>query len=115
MKYLISESKLDSLITDYLKRNYEPDYGWGPDLFNYYKNDSERYGYVEFTIDDRQGYIFSKVEDKLYDAEPNSLIIRDWVADNLHNIFGNLWKPVFVKWFIKNTDLPVEHLVISYM
>lgn len=110
MKYLISESKLNSLIYKYLTDNFYPDYNWGPDLYDFYKKETERYGYVDFLIDDVSSYLYLLNENEKWQIPPKSLVIRSAFANKLNDLFGEFWKPVFIKWFEDNSGLDVEHL-----
>ena len=102
MKYIISESKINSLIYDFLTSNYHGDYKWGPKFHEFYRQDVSEYGYHDFMIDDISAYD--------YDGDNGTLGIQDWVYEGLDDLFGNLWEPIFVKWFEDNSGLPVEHL-----
>lgn len=113
MKYIISESKLESFIEDYLNNSYHPDYGWGPELWEFYKGESEHYGYVDLTIDDVSAYQYLYKENEWEKNLPKTLLIQPWVAEKLDDLFGNIWEPLFVNWFEKNSGLPVEHFVIK--
>lgn len=112
IKYVISESRVEELIVKFLDKNYRPDYDWGPDLFDFYKKDSERYGYLDFVINDIRAYLYLLKEDEWENNKPKTLVLQDWIGEQLTDLFGDMWKPVFVKWFEKNTNLPVEHLIV---
>lgn len=111
MKYIISESKLESVITDFLIGRYIPDYGWASK--QYYEKEVKKYGYTHFEINDIYGYFYLYAANELNNNLPKTLFIHDWVEDTLNGFFGDAWKPVFVKWFENNTGLPVEHLMFS--
>ena len=104
MKYLITESRLDGLIYEYLTKNYYPDYNWGPDLHDQYKKDIAKFGFHDFIINDKRAYAYRG-------QGRNELLVRLWVGKKLDSLFGDLWKPVFVKWFEDNSGLPVKKLV----
>ena len=111
MKYIITESKLNSAIYEYLSENYYPDYNWDtPEEYEKYLN---RWGTYVFEVDDVKSYLYVKhvKEDDILN-KPNSLIVYSHMSDDLTNWFGDFWKPVFVKWFEDNTRLKVDHLVI---
>ena len=103
MKYIISESKLNSLIYDFLTSNYHADYKWGPELHNFYRDDIAEYGYHDFMINDISAYDYS--------GDSKTLGIREWIHKQLDELFGDFWEPVFVKWFEDNSGLPVENLL----
>ena len=110
MKYLISESRLFDFIYEYLSSRYYPDYNWGPELHQFYKNDIEAHGWYDFNINDTGAYTYLG-EDGIYnDNEKNTLLIQPWISENLDMLFGTAWKDVFVKWFEDNSGLPVEHV-----
>lgn len=102
MKYIISESKLHSLIYDYLTSSFQPDYEWGPKLHDFYKNDVAKYGYHDFLINGKSAFD--------YRGATETLGIREWVSENLNDLFGNLWGLTFVEWFEDNSGLPVKNL-----
>lgn len=111
MKYLIGQSKLDSLIYDFLDSRYVPDYGWASN--EYYMNEAKKYGYTHFEINDVYGYFYLYAANERDNNLPRTLFIHDWVAGTLSDYFGDFWQPVFVKWFNKNTNLSVEHILIG--
>lgn len=100
MKYIISENVIDTAIYDYLTDNFYPDYNWGPELHDFYKNEVETYGSYQFEINDRYEYA--------YYGDGKELVVYGNTYNKLTNLFGNLWKPVFVKWFEDNSGLKVE-------
>lgn len=113
MKYIISESKMDSTIRSYLTHYIHPDYNWGPDLHDFYQKDVEEYGMYDFLINDDvaytyhgyQGYEDGDVE------EVGTLYIENWVVNKLSTLFGNFWVPVFKDWFEENSGLKVNKMV----
>jgi hypothetical protein len=58
MKYIITESKAKDIILKYLDVNIEPDYSWGPELHDFYREDVERHGNYDFVINDRLAYSY---------------------------------------------------------
>lgn len=110
MKIIIKESRADDLILKYLERYIHPDYGWGS--FDYYKSELERYGYLDFEIDDNRAYVYLLNKDEYRSNEPNTLGIHIYYWEKLSDLFGDRWKPVFIDWFETNTNLPVEHLIV---
>lgn len=103
MKFIISESKLNSFIYDFLTRNYHGDYKWGPELHDFYRKDVSEYGYHDFMIDDISAYDYTE--------DTKTLGIQDWIHEQLDDIFGKFWEPVFVKWFEDNSGLSVEPFI----
>jgi hypothetical protein len=112
MKYLITESRLEGIIRDYLDGHYYPDYNWAEKEF--YKGDVERFGHYEFNIDDDSAYVYLLKKDKYSKVPPKTLIVQPYVGEKLTDLFGNAWEPVFVKWFEDNTGLPVEHISVQW-
>ena len=94
MKYLISESKIESVIRKYLDDNYIPDWGWlEPEQ---YKEEFERWGELYFEINDHTRYTY--LDGKLTVGE----------SPDLDGYFGDVWRPVFPQWFEDNTGLEVH-------
>ena len=58
MKYIITESKMDSAIHSYLTNSVHPDYNWGPELHDFYKKDVKEHGGYGFEIDDVVAYSY---------------------------------------------------------
>ena len=52
MKVIITENRAEQVILKYLDKYIEPDYSWGPELHDFYKEDIERYGSYDFVIND---------------------------------------------------------------
>ena len=100
MKYIISESKIDSIIRKYLDDNYIPDWGWLDHLE--YKSEYDQWGEFYFEINDHVRYKY--VDGKLTVGE----------SPDLDNYVGNLWRDVFATWFEEHTGLRVyEYKVID--
>ena len=112
MKYIISESRLDGVIYDYLSSNLEPDYGWHEPRL--YKKEAHRWGYVTFDIELRPAFKYFLKPDKPSIEKPKTLLVGALIAWRLGELFGDRWEPVFVKWFDDNTELPVSHLDFVY-
>jgi hypothetical protein len=116
MKYIINESKVSDSIynfidkmfdTDYI--NYfhpEDDYGDGNDdpnscvfYFNDYGDEDsvfKWYGKEYWSEYTHEGLEFKKKSPMIQVDEP--------YYSRLDNLFGELWKPIFLKWF--NTNYP---------
>ena len=104
MKVTINKSKIDSIILKYLDDNYYPDYNWGPELHKFYREDVKRHGSYDFLINDSLAYSY-------WDLDQNSnklLEVMPWVYEKLDGLFGDYWEPIFIKWFEKNSGLPVK-------
>jgi hypothetical protein len=93
---------LDKIIYDFLENEYYPDYNWGPELFDFYREDVEKYGSITFYIDDSVSY---------YYYENGTLEIMPSVYERLNSWFNDSWPPVFKKWFEENSGLKVKRVV----
>jgi hypothetical protein len=124
MKYIITESKLESAIISYLDENFYPDYGW----HDSYQEYVDRWGDNVFFINDVESYIYygcnanGGPEDEffadyghLHNFECPLLSIYPAVSQQLNSYFGNMWKPVFKKWFEENTGLIVNQITDAYI
>jgi hypothetical protein len=121
MKIIITESRLEKVVTDYLDDIYVPDYGWSYPYV--YQKDVNQYGDLVFFIDDKDSYIYygcnanAGPEDEffagyghLHNYKCPLLSVYPVVAQRLDSTFGDIWKPIFKKWFEKNTGLEVAQL-----
>jgi len=129
MKVVISESRLESSIIDYLDDTFTPDYGWGNNTrHGSYKEDVDRYGDVVFFIDDQDTYIYfgcnanAGPEDEyfagygyLHNYECPLLLVYPREGEMLTRMFGDRWLPVFKKWFENNTKLEVAQITNDYI
>ena len=108
-KYIISESRLDKLIYEYLDENYTPDTGWLAPV--HYKRYIDRSGSYEFIVDDKVAFaLVGKSKNKVLFPIPNTLLLWEHTEAKLSDWFGNMWKPVMVRWFEDNTGLQVKEL-----
>jgi hypothetical protein len=103
MKVIITENRAEQVILKYLDRYIEPDYSWGPELHDFYKEDIERYGSYDFVIDDTLSYSYW-----LEDDYTGRLDVTPRVYNELDGLFGNMWEDLFVEWFEKNSGLKVD-------
>ena len=129
MKYIITESKLESAIISYLDENFIPDYGWNNNTrHGSYQDDVDKWGDVVFFINDTDSYIYygcnanAGPEDEffsgyghLHNYKCPLLLIYPRVGQQLSNYFGDMWKPVFKKWFEENTGLIVNQITDDYI
>lgn len=104
----LNEKDLDKFIYKYLTEEYYPDYNWGPELHDFYREDVDEYGAYDFYINDVVGYTYLGEYDG-YDYL-YTLVIHKWVADGLKPLFGNKWIPVFKEWFEHNSGLTVREI-----
>ena len=125
MKYIIVESKLDQVITEYLNEifpldnvNYLNPIEYNHDTREEYEDENrvEFYlgDYDETTDFDDDEYIF-----KWYDAEYFNvgtdvrkrcplIHLEEQYSNKLNGYFGDKWIEPFKKWFSENFDLPVK-------
>jgi hypothetical protein len=101
---LDKKDKLNKIIYDFLKDEYYPDYDWGPHLFDFYREDVEKYGDITFYVNDSEAYVY-------YDD--GTLEIMPWVCERLNSWFNNAWYSVFKDWFEENSGLKVSRIVDS--
>jgi hypothetical protein len=93
---------LDKIIYDFLKDEYYPDYNWGPELFDFYREDVEKYGFISFYINDNEEYTY---------YNDGTLEIMRNTSERLDSWFNDSWKPVFKKWFEEHSGLKVKRIV----
>ena len=97
---ILGEDSVDELIYLYLNENCYPDYNWGPELHDFYREEIEKYGSYDFLINDEPEYHYIK------DA---GLYISFRLRDKLDEVFkGYDWVPVFNKWFEENSGLKTK-------
>lgn len=97
-------SNLENLIYGFLQDDFYPDYGWGPELFDFYREDVEKYGSIPFYINDSEGYVY-------YDD--GTLEIMPWVCKKLNEYFNDSWYSAFKGWFEEHSGLKVDRIVDS--
>ena len=126
MKYLITESKLNSAIYEYIDQLFHE--GKKIEMVKHTRPDDDTFEDVE--VEDAYDF-FHKGEDDLftwtgkeyYDRPFNSSLFSKWLelapiveivdyekVDVLNNMFGNLWRPIFIKWFEDLFSLPIKTL-----
>ena len=130
MKVVITESRLESLIIDYLNDSYYPDYGWKGNSKSDigYQDEVDRWGDIVFFIDDVESYFYygcnanAGPEDEffapyghLHNYQCPLLSINPNISKSLTTMFGDRWLPVFKKWFENNTGLEVAQITNNYI
>ena len=134
MKYLITESKLEQGIYDYLDELFSAENGSTEihKLKSIDENGKEIDGAYDLVNDDyydgdNQDYLFSWTDNEYYElltpnyitqAELETLIKKTPNVEmhdknkvmSLNSIFGEMWKPIFNKWFQDKVNLPVKTL-----
>jgi len=98
------KSSLENLIYEFLNDDFYPDYNWGPELFDFYREDVKEHGVIPFYINDSEAYVY-------YDD--GTLEIMPWVCEKLNEYFNDLWYSVFKSWFEENSGLKVSMMVDS--
>ena len=96
------KSSLENLIYEFLNDDFYPDYNWGPELFDFYREDVKEHGLIPFYINDSEAYVY-------YDD--GTLEIMPWVCEKLNEYFNDLWYSVFKSWFEENSGLKVSMMV----
>jgi hypothetical protein len=122
MKYIITESKLENAIMEYINNtNIIPDYGWStPEEYKeelnrwgevmLYLNDDTSFRYFGCNSGDNEDDMDFSPSGRLYHFECPLLQVWPSVSYQLNNLFGDLWKPVLKKWFEENTGLEVSEI-----
>jgi hypothetical protein len=132
MKVIITESKLDDVIYNYIDELFTAENGNNEihKLESLSASDELNKpieGAYEFVNDDYyehdQEYLFTWTGKKYYenhahqsfgarliDEAPIVEINDDNKVRNLDSYFGNLWRPVFIKWFQDKVNLPIKTL-----
>ena len=134
MKYLITESKLEQGIYDYLDELFSAENGNTEihKLKSIDEDGKEIDGAYDLVNDDyydgdNQDYLFSWTDNEYYEsltpnyitqAELETLIKKTPNVEmhdknkvmSLNSIFGEMWKPIFSKWFQDKVNLPVKTL-----
>ena len=129
MKYLITESKLDDVIYNYIDELFVAENGSTEihkleSINQDGENIEDVYDIVndDYYDDDNGGdYLFTWAGKKYYenhahqsfgarlvDEAPIVEINDGGKVRNLDSYFGNLWKPVFIKWFKDKVNLPIK-------
>lgn len=104
----LNEQELYDIIYQYLTEEYYPDYNWGPELHDFYKEDVKRYGLYNFEINDLPAYTYLGEWDGyeyLY-----TLYVNLWIQNELNSLFGDIWVEVFIEWFENNSGLEVKEI-----
>ena len=120
MKVIITESRLEKVITDYLDDLYQPDNGWSyPDV---YQVGVKHYGDLVFFINDQDSYVYYGCNHLSFEKDGHLhhyncplLSVYPRVSERLDSTFGEIWKPIFKKWFEEHTGLEVAQLTTDYI
>lgn len=128
MKYIITkqqEEKLESIIIEQLNSKLTPFGGWNPKKYkedlNHPFSDSEIFISLEDLGDDEdrdadqyEHIFYSRCDNPNYEYEGNGdcpEVVLDSLKWNFfQSMFGDIWQPIFLKWFEKNSKLPVARV-----
>lgn len=119
MKYIITEEQNNSLkryIHDYIESNFTPYNGW---LFpKEYKTEIRYSSEVFFFLEESEGsgedrhmYYSLCLYEKWDESKCPHLKIPKDAYDSLYEMFGDLWKSIFIEWFEENTKLKVKEVI----
>lgn len=129
MKVVITESRLEKVVTDYLDDLYYPDYGWKgvSQPGSSYQDEVDRWGDIVFFVDDVDSYVYygcnaGSENDRAFDGYGRLhnykcplLELNPHTAKRLDSIFGDIWRPIFQKWFKEHTGLEVAQFTTDYI
>jgi len=104
MKYIISESKINDVIYNYINDNYFFD--------DYNKDVLDHKNSFSFYNERRLVYVYFKEYSGYYRKYIKQLELQYWVAEQLTSIFGEIWEPIFIGWFQDKTELEVASFEI---
>jgi hypothetical protein len=118
MKFIINESKIELVIEKFLNDTFDVEnINWTPIMdFDGNEDDSAfEFYYGDFMDSDTVFRLYNKnYWRKMTDTRiPLSPILFFENNDNyklLNDVFGDVWKPVFIKWFEKNFGFKVKTL-----
>jgi len=130
MKYLITESKLEQVIYDYIDKLFAAENGKTEiHKLNSIDEDGKdidgAYDFVndDYYDDDNQDYLFSWTGKEYYENHQsqsfgtrlvNEAPIVEILDKNkvmtLNSIFSEMWEPIFDKWFQDKVNLPIKTL-----
>jgi hypothetical protein len=125
MKYIITEDKVRDIILNYIENKYpidEINYTEGHD--NDGNPDDSSYVFYYGDYDDGGNNIFGWYGRNYFLNGMDNPTTRIRISlspilyfedsreiDNLNNLFGNKWEPVFIEWFYRNFSLRVKTVV----
>lgn len=121
MKYIISESKLDGLIYDYIDKLFsERQLNYGhPLVGNQWGHDVENKHAYEFFFETGSSDedVCFKWMDCGYFLHPSRMsnrcpmvVVENQFEWRLNSLFDDLWKPIFKDWFTDKFNLPVKSI-----
>jgi hypothetical protein len=123
MKYLITESKLNSAIYEYIDELFHNGYDIRMEEAEDEDGNPIEYAYDFIQDNGDYGFLFTWTGKEYYDRPYNSSLFSKWSelapiveiaayekVDTLNNMFGDLWRPIFIKWFEDLFLLPIKTL-----
>jgi|688.fasta_scaffold38640_5 hypothetical protein len=128
MKYLITESKLNSAIYEYIDQLFHE--GKKIEMVKHTRHGDDTDEDVEVEVEGAYDFfhkgepdLFTWTGKEYYDRPYNSSLFSKWSelapiveiaayekVDTLNNMFGDLWRPIFIKWFEDLFLLPIKTL-----
>jgi hypothetical protein len=124
MKIIIAESKLDSIILNYINDmfpvdeiNYtefeDEDGNFDDSAYSFYFGDYDYGGEIIFRWYGKEYWRGDDTEILRHRIERSPVLYFDDSNDfnKLTSMFGDKWEPVFIKWFTKNFGLNVKTVI----
>jgi hypothetical protein len=124
MKYIITESKLNSAIYEYIDKLFHNGYEIKMEVAEDEEGDPIEYAYDFVQDNGGYGFLFTWTGKEYYEKEGNENvtsfgkrwidyapvieIAEDEIIDQLKTMFGELWVPIFKQWFTDTFSLPVK-------
>jgi hypothetical protein len=127
MKIIITESKLNQLVIDYLNKTYNTnniywEYGeddWGNEVgyaMKFYQGDYDEddtlfrwYGEDYWDSEDTESYSNERRQE-MKDKSPILSFEDTNILNTLTGYFGNNWKQPFIEWFWHKFQIPVKSI-----
>lgn len=115
---LVREDRVDKIIYEYIDEMYRPNFTngereqWGPETYKFFEIELDMLGYFVLYRDGKPSYRFFR--NKYFrDAKSNTLLILPDIENELEQLFGDRWKPIFIKWFEDGTGVKVKALSVA--
>jgi hypothetical protein len=121
MKYIITESRLDQVVTEYLNEifpldnvNYLNPIEYNHDTREEYEDENRVEFYLGEEYEDGETTIFKWYDCKYFypDSPAQNIcpkvVVEHPYDDTLIAYFGDKWEEPFKKWFTENFNLPVK-------
>ena len=124
MKYVITESKLNSAIYEYIDELFHNGYDIRMEEAEDEDGNPIEYAYDFIQDNGDYGFLFTWTGKEYYEKEGNENvtsfgkrwidyapvieIAEDEIIDQLKTMFGELWVPIFKQWFTDTFSLPVK-------